>query len=162
MTPAMRILALKAHRLTLKKITGKELAKRLKLVDGVYFAIDQASMHAIRGCMIVHAESLQLTEREWLVMKTLARLEARRVALVSNFLITTANVDRAARRSTGWCNDVIEKRLRKCGLGEEHDPNRLGFVEIDGHTPRHIWLTRAGWTLVWEAKLIKPNWKVPS
>lgn len=149
MTPASRLLALKAYRLTLKNITGKELAKRI----GVESA-DLASTHALRGRMIADAEALQLTENEYLVMKTLAWLSARQIALASGS-VTTPRVDRAAGKRSGWCVGVIKARLRYSG-----DTQCFGFV-VHSHNG-HIWLTRAGWAFVWEAKLIKSNWKVPS
>jgi hypothetical protein len=158
MTPASRILALKAYRLTLKNITGKELAKRL----GVDSA-DLAGMHAIRGRMIVAAEGQRLTENEHLVMKTLARLEARRVAL-GHGTVTTPRVDRAAGKRSGWCAYTVDKRLRMARLPEEEEEDAsyrfLGLVRHS--TNGHIWLTLRGWAFVWEARLIKPNWKVPS
>jgi hypothetical protein len=155
MTPAMRELALKAYRLAQKHITGKELAKRLG-VDSAAIAND----HVLRGSRIVAAEALRLTENEQLVMKTLARLEARRVDVVSGS-VTTPRVDWAAGKRSGWCAYTVNKRLREA-RGDEKD-ECLYFLGLVHHSINgHIWLTRTGWAFVWAAGLIKPNWKVPS
>ena len=154
MTPAMRTLALKAYRLTQKNITGIELGKRLGLEAGI------AAEHAVRGYLIAQAEALRLTANEALVMRTLARLEARHVALASGPHVTTPRVDRAAGRRSGWCRTTIMRRLR---TGTEADDllrnHFLGLVEY--RQSGRIWLTNVGWAFVWEAGLIKPNWKVP-
>lgn len=155
MTPEQRKLSLKAYRLTQKNITGKELAKRLGL--GADEAL--ASVHAVRGCLIVQAEALQLSEREFLVMKTLARLEARRVSLSASLgHITSARIDRAAGKRAGWSRSVIDGRLGKSPDGGLQ-PDYFAFIHRQGE---HVWLTQVGWAFAWETKLIKANWRVPA
>lgn len=153
MKPEFRKRALQAHRLTLKNITGKELAARMKLADA------PAAHHLSNiGGMIAGAEACDLTENEWLVMKTLARVEARRIER-GDCTPKSKHVDWAARKYTGWCAKVAEKRLRERRNDDEFDSRHLGFLRhsLNGH----IWLTAKGWSFVWGARLIRANWRVP-
>lgn len=120
------------------------IAKRFKVSS------HQAVTILNRGLLIEQLEAHRLTEPEMLVMKTLARIEARRVA--RGEAVAKANqVDFALGKRSGWCWTVVKKRL----FGGE-----LPFVI---YTPNgNIWLTAPGWAFVWAAGLILKNWKVPA
>jgi hypothetical protein len=159
MKPDLRQRALKAYRLSLKNITGEELAARMKC------GRENASLLVNVGALISVAEAQRLTEREWQAMKAIARTVARFTMLVSDSVLLS-DVDFAAGRRRGWCRRAIEKRLITkpnthapgwrplCRRGEG-----LGLLEL--YNPYRVRLTAAGWAFVWEAGLIKPNWKVP-
>ena len=144
MNPQFREKALKANRLAWKNITGHELAKRMKLKDAA-----EANHLVAIGERIMRAEEAQLSDAEFLVMKTLVRLEARRIDRGEISSAKSKAVDHAAGKPVGWCARIVTKRLREV----------LGYVyhSVNGY----IWLTQAGWAFCWAAKLIKPNWRVP-
>jgi len=142
--------ALKAYRLSSKIEGGKALAAELKVESAAV-----ARLLANTGYRIKAAESFRLTERELLLMRVLARVEARRT-LCGASSPKSREVDWAAGKYRGWSAKVAEGRLAKHNL----ETPGLDLVE---HTQNgHIWLTPAGWAFVWATGLIKPNWKVPA
>lgn len=155
MKPAVRKLALKAARLSKRGNDTLAIARKLKIVEprsdklGLF---DPGRAVAIlnRGLLIEQCEAQRLTENEMLVMKTLARIEARRVE--RGEAVAKANhVDFAAGKRSGWCWSVVKKRLYS---------GALPFVV---YTPNgNIWLTAQGWAFVWATGLILKNWKVPA
>lgn len=158
MTPERRTLALKAHRLSVKKLGVHEIAKKLKLEDTV-----TASDLAHVGGLILRAEAQRLTDAEWQVMQVLARLEVRRVEIGSGSC-ATRDVEFAAGKHRGWCAHTIERRLRDLHSDETPATGapRLGLVH---HTPGgsgRIRFTEAGWAFAWATRLIRPNWRVPA
>jgi hypothetical protein len=155
MKPADRKLALKAYRLAVKKLGNREIAVKLKLES-----TDTARDLAQIGYQIAAAEALRLTDNELLVMKTLARIEARRVEGGWGSP-KTKEVDWAAGKRSGWTAYVVDKRLRALRHSEvSGGRERIGYVY---HSPNgHIWLTPSGWAFVWATGLVLKNWKVPA
>lgn len=150
-----RALALKAHRLAVKHITGKEAAVRLKVSP------EAARDLEVQGRMIVQAEALRLTANERFVMKALARIHARYIALGHAGWPPLQEVDFAQHRRSGFTNKTIQARLLQLEWSEEADrAGRLDFITRSTNG-RNIALTAAGWAFVWATRLIKPNWKVP-
>lgn len=147
MKTSLRERALRAHRLLKKNITGEALAARMKVADGY-----EAHHLAHIGGRIIETEGWELTDAEWLLMKTLARVEARRIER-GDGTPKCKDIDWAAGKHTGWCRHTVEKRLR-------HEA-RIGFVH---YMPNgEIWLTPTGWAFVWATRLIrKPSWRVPA
>jgi hypothetical protein len=144
MKAADRKRALKAARLQHRGVMLHAIARRLK--------VDQPRAQVIMnvGLAIEQCEAHRLTDNEMLVMKTLARVEARRVAL-GEAVAKSNHVDFAAGKRSGWTYSVVKKRL----FGGE-----LPFVI---YTPNgHVWLTAPGWAFVWATGLILKNWKVPA
>jgi hypothetical protein len=143
MKPAERRRALVAARLSKKHALGAvgAVAKKLR--------VDESTAQAImfKGLLIEQCEAHRLTDNEMLVMKALARVEARRIALGEK--AAKANqVDFAAGKRSGWSWSIVKKRI----LGR-----------LVGHTSSgHIWLTPDGWAFVWAAGLILKNWRVPA
>lgn len=136
----LRDRALKAHRLARKNITGEELAARLK--TGVEAAHDLARV----GGLIARAEAMRLNQREWDGMKVIARVIARNVMLGRDWA-KTSGIDFVAGKRSGWCARIVV------------DLAALGLVQMP--MPGRLTLTNAGWAFVWEAGLVKRNWRVP-
>lgn len=155
MKPDLRKLALRAYRLRLKKITGDELAARLKV------STERARDLADIGANIVTAERCDLTRLEWEAMKALARVLARKVHLGEQLRCNARDVDFAAHKRTGWCWRIVTKRMSVESLDGTVPIDRLGFVHIMVDR-RRLWLTAAGWAFVWGTGLVKPNWRVPA
>lgn len=139
--PDLRARALKAHRLTLKNITGDELAARLKCDP------DTARDLARVGALIERAEHQRLSKRNFERLQVIARVIARKTMLGIDYA-KTQDVDFAAGKRGGWCGKALVD-LVACGLIVMPQPGRITF-------------TAAGWALVWEAGLIKSNWRVPA
>jgi hypothetical protein len=139
--PDLRATALKAYRLSQKNITGEELAARLNC------GREKAADLAYVGSLIKLAEDRRLTERQFDVLKVIARTIARTTMLGRDW-VKPSDVDFAAGKRSGWCSRSLVS-LTAAGL-------------VRMVSDQHLSFTRAGWALVWEAKLIKPNWKVPA
>jgi hypothetical protein len=120
------------------------IAKRLRVND------DDAVLILNRGLLIQQCEAYRLTDDEMLLIKTLARCEARRVEQGQQAIKSNV-IDFACGKRSGWCWSIVKKRLQD---------GALPFVV---QTPNgHIWLTPAGWAFAWATGLILKNWKVPT
>lgn len=157
MKPAARRTALKAARLSRKGHDANAIARKLRLAEHVEaVGIIQA------GLLIEQLEAHKLTAGEQLVMETLARLEARRVAL-GGVPPQIGQVDHACGKRSGFTGKTIAKRLRNprpSDAGVRDITNRLDLVAYPNDAGR-IWLTPAGWTFVWATGLIDKNWRAP-
>lgn len=177
MKRADRELALKAHRLRTRKHDSATIARKLDIRERCFVITkrgvigakisdklglpdpERAHDLAENGRLILRFEGYRLTKNEALVMKALARVEARRVHLVQPRSCEAKDVDFAVGKRSGWTAGVVKKRLRTARL-TEHDPGTR--LDLLVHTERNsIWLTPAGWAFVWATGLILQNWKVP-
>jgi hypothetical protein len=181
MKRAERELALKAHRMRLRKhdsatiarklgirelrpvisnrvVIGSKISDNLGLIDP-----DRAHSLAENGRLIFTAESHCLTDNERLVMTALARVEARRVHLAQPGSCELKAVDFAAGKRSGWARSIAKKRLAHAVAADgfyEFQPDRFGFLVMNDRGA--IWLTASGWAFVWATGLVLKNWKVPT
>jgi hypothetical protein len=157
MKPAARRQALRAARLHHRGNNTAAIAQKLRLRDS-----NVAGEIAHVGLLIQQCEAHRLTGPEQLVMETIARLEARRVAL-GGAAPAIGQVDHAAGKRSGWTGKTIAKRLRSprpSDAGVRDITNRLAFIAYPNDAGR-IWLTPAGWAFVWATGLIDNNWRAP-
>jgi hypothetical protein len=103
MKPDLRARALKAHhRLHQQKITGEELAFRMKCGP-------EAASGLVRiGALIERAEASRLSRQQRDVFKVICRVTARNVMMFGNDDAKISEVDLAAgKRRTGWCGKSL-------------------------------------------------------
>lgn len=158
MKPEFHARALKAHRLHLKGIGFPQIGGKLRLADA-----NAAAALVRAGDKIAEAEGFCLTHNERLALKTLARVETRNIEL-DTIAPKTRQIDFAAGKRSGWCAKVVDERLRMLRDFEDADPQPRDRLNLVWHsaTNNSIWLTGAGWALVWEAGFVLRNWKVPT